>query len=220
MGATIIKSVEGRPVFLRDVARIEDGPADVDHYTRIGFGPAVNALPTIGHATGEQPQVGQERQMVTIAVAKRKGSNAVQVAKAVIASAEKLHGTLIPEDILLSISRDYGETANHKVNELVKHLSFAIVIIVVLLAFSLGLKESFIVSIAVPMTLALTLLLIVPPATTWMFPAVACAGTSTWTRTCKSPWPWSCRFFTPLPLTRNVVCDCVPVTRGTLLHGR
>jgi multidrug efflux pump subunit AcrB len=97
--------------------------------------------------------------MVTIAVAKRKGSNAVNVAEAVIATAEKLHGTLIPETVLLTITRDYGETANHKVNELVKHLSFAIVIIVVLLAFSLGLKESFIVSIAVPMTLALTLLM-------------------------------------------------------------
>ena len=159
VGATIIKSVSGRPVYLRDLARIEDGPADVDHYTRIGFGPAVDEMPTIGQATGNQPQVGQERQMVTVAIAKRKGSNAVHVAEAVIASAEKMRGSLIPEDILLSISRDYGETANHKVNELVKHLSFAIVIIVVLLAFSLGLKESFIVSIAVPMTLALTLLL-------------------------------------------------------------
>lgn len=159
VGATVIKSVAGRPVFLRDVARIEDGPADVDHYTRIGFGPAVDEMPTAGNASGNKPQTGQERQMVTIAVAKRKGSNAVNVAEAVIATAEKMHGTLIPEDVLLTITRDYGETANHKVNELVKHLSFAIVIIVVLLAFSLGLKESFIVSIAVPMTLALTLLL-------------------------------------------------------------
>ena len=71
-----------------------------------------------------------------------------------------MHGTLIPEDVLLTITRDYGETADHKVNELVKHLSFAIVIIVVLLAFSLGAERVvFIVSIAVPMTLALTLLL-------------------------------------------------------------
>ncbi|MCX7099347.1 MAG: efflux RND transporter permease subunit [Methylococcales bacterium] len=159
VAATVIKSVAGRPIYLRDVARIEDGPADVNHYTRIGFGPAVNDMPTIGKATGNQPQVGQERQMVTIAVAKRKGSNAVNVAEAVLATAEKMHGTLIPEDVLMTVSRDYGETANHKVNELVKHLSFAIVIIVVLLAFSLGMKESFIVSIAVPMTLALTLLL-------------------------------------------------------------
>ena len=159
VGATVIKSIAGRPVYLRDIARIEDGPADVDHYTRIGFGPAVDDMPTIGKATGDKPQVGQERQMATLAIAKRKGSNAVQVAEAVIATAEKLHGTLVPEDVLLTVTRDYGETANHKVNELVKHLSFAIVIIVVLLAFSLGLKESFIVSIAVPMTLALTLLL-------------------------------------------------------------
>lgn len=159
VGATIIKSVDGRVVYLRDVAHIEDGSADVNHYTRIGFGPAVDEMPTIGNATGNKPQAGQERQMVTIAVAKRKGSNAVNVAKSVIATAEELHGTLIPDDILLSITRDYGETANHKVNELIKHLSFAIVIIVVLLAFSLGPKEAFIVSIAVPMTLALTLLL-------------------------------------------------------------
>ena len=159
VGATIIKSVAGRPVYLRDVAHIEDGPADVNHYTRIGFGPAVDEMPTIGNATGTKPQTGQERQMVTIAVSKRKGSNAVNVAEAIIATADKMHGTLIPKDILLSITRDYGETANHKVNELVKHLCFAIVIIVVLLAFSLGLKEAFIVSIAVPMTLALTLLL-------------------------------------------------------------
>ena len=159
VGATIIKSVVGRPVYLRDVAHITDGPADVNYYTRIGFGPAVEHMPTIGNAAGIKPQAGQERQMVTIAVSKRKGSNAVNVAEAVITNAEKMHGTLIPKDILLSITRDYGETANHKVNELVKHLCFAIVIIVALLAFSLGLKEAFIVSIAVPMTLALTLLL-------------------------------------------------------------
>jgi len=159
VAATVIRSVDGRPVYLRDVARIEDGPADVDHYTRIGFGPALDEIPTIGTATGDKPQVSEEREMVTIAVAKRKGSNAVHVAEAVIAGAEKLRGTLVPDDVMISISRDYGETANHKVNELVKHLGFAVVIIVVLLAFSLGLKESFIVSIAVPMTLALTLLL-------------------------------------------------------------
>ncbi len=159
VSALVLKNIAGRPIYLRDVARIEEGPADVSHYTRIGFGPAVSEMPTVGNATGDQPKVGQEREMVTVAIAKRKGSNAVDVAKAVIANAESLRGTLIPEDVLLTITRDYGETANHKVNELVKHLSFAIVIIVVLLAFSLGLKESFIVSIAVPMTLALTLLL-------------------------------------------------------------
>lgn len=159
VAATIIKSVAGRPVYLRDVARIEDGPADVGYYTRIGFGPAVEHMPVIGNAAGSKPQAGQERQMVTVAISKRKGSNAVRVAGEVIATAEKMRGSLIPENVLLSITRDYGETANHKVNELVSHLCFAIVIIMALLAFSLGLKEAFIVSVAVPVTLALTLLL-------------------------------------------------------------
>ncbi|MCB1948983.1 MAG: efflux RND transporter permease subunit [Burkholderiales bacterium] len=159
VGAVVIKSIDSRPVYLRDVARIVDGPADVGHYTRIGFGPAVDNMIAVGQAIGGQAQPGQERQMVTIALAKRKGSNAVTVAEDILAMAEGLHGTLIPQDVLLSVTRDYGETANHKVNELVKHLCFAIVIIMVLLAFSLGPKEAFIVSIAVPMTLALTLLL-------------------------------------------------------------
>jgi multidrug efflux pump subunit AcrB len=157
--ATVIKSTDNRPVYLRDVARVIDGPADVNHYTRIGFGPAVENMVTAGQATGAQPHAGQERQMVTLAIAKRKGSNAVTVAEDVLAMAGKLHGTLVPHDVLLTVTRDYGETANHKVNELVKHLCFAIVIIMALLAFSLGPKEAFIVSIAVPMTLALTLLL-------------------------------------------------------------
>ncbi len=156
--AVVVKSIDNRPVYLRDVARVVDGPADVSHYTRIGFGPAVENMVTAGQMTDAQPQAGQERQMVTLAIAKRKGSNAVTVADAVLAMADKLHGTTVPQDVLLTVTRNYGETANHKVNELVKHLGFAIVIIMALLAFSLGPKEAFIVSIAVPMTLALTLL--------------------------------------------------------------
>ena len=156
---TVVKSIGNRPVYLRDVARVIDGPADVNHYTRIGFGPAVENMVTAGQASGVQPRAGQERQMVTLAIAKRKGSNAVTVAEDVLAMTGKLHGTLVPQDVLLTVTRDYGETANHKVNELVKHLCFAIIIIMALLAFSLGPKEAFIVSIAVPMTLALTLLL-------------------------------------------------------------
>jgi multidrug efflux pump subunit AcrB len=159
VAVTVIKSENGKSVYLRDVAKIIDGAADVSHYTRIGFGQAVEDMPTIKKAEKNLPKVGEEREMVTIAVAKRKGANAVDVAKTIIATAEKLHGTVIPDDILINISRNYGETADNKVNELVKHLSFAIVIITVLLVFALGFKESMIVSLAVPMTLALTLLL-------------------------------------------------------------
>ncbi len=158
VGATVIKNVNGRLVYLRDVATIMDGPEDPNHYTRIGFGPAVKDMKRVGHAVGPQATTGESRQMVTIAVAKRKGSNAVTVAEEVLALTEQLQGSLIPDDVLINITRNYGETANHKVNELVEHLGIAIITIIVLLAMTLGLKESFIVSIAVPLTFAITLL--------------------------------------------------------------
>ncbi|WP_031432875.1 efflux RND transporter permease subunit [Methylomarinum vadi] len=158
VAATVIKSVNGRLVYLRDVAQIIDGPLDPRHYTRIGFGPAVEEMRTIGKAVGNHPEAGEEREAVTLAIAKRKGSNAVSVAEDVLALAEELRGTLVPDDVLMTVSRNYGETADHKVNELVKHLGIAILTIIVLLALALGLKESFIVSIAVPMTFAVTLL--------------------------------------------------------------
>jgi multidrug efflux pump subunit AcrB len=101
---------------------------------------------------------GAERQAVTVAIAKRKGANAVAVAEHVIQTVEDLYGQLVPEDVSVTITRDYGETANHKVNELVKHLFIAIATIIVLLALTLGPKESFIVALAVPMTLGVTLL--------------------------------------------------------------
>lgn len=159
VGGTVLKNVGGRLVYLRDVAEILDGPQDIDYYTRIGFGPAADNAERAGHAVGPKPQLGEERQMATIAIAKRKGANAVGVAEQVLALTEQLHGTLIPDDVQIDVTRNYGETANHKVNELVMHLSIAILTIIVLLALSLGFKESLIVSLAVPMTFAVTLLL-------------------------------------------------------------
>ena len=158
VGDTVLKNVGGRLVYLRDVAEILDGPQDTDYYTRIGFGPAVEKMVTVGNTGDSLPEVGEERQMVTLAIAKRRGSNAVSVAEQVLELTEQLHGTLIPDDVLVTVARNYGETADHKVNELVMHLSIAILTIIVLLALSLGFKESLIVSLAVPMTFAITLL--------------------------------------------------------------
>lgn len=158
VGATVLKNANGRLLYLRDIADIIDGAADTDYYTRIGFGPAVAQMQTIGKTDGNLPVVGEERPMATIAIAKRRGSNAVSVAEQLLAVTEQLKGGLIPDDVLLTVTRNYGETANHKVNELVMHLSLAIGIIIVLLALSLGFKESLIVSLAVPMTFAVTLL--------------------------------------------------------------
>ncbi len=173
VAATLVASANGRPIYLRDVARVVDGPEEVESYTRIGFGPAAaQARGLCHHPDGDQPSggtglrlvcsspiTGEERPAVTIAVAKRKGTNAVRVAEEVIAAVSTLRGNVIPDDVDVHITRDYGETANHKVNELVKHLLIAIATIVVLLAIALGPKEAFIVAIAVPMTLAITLLL-------------------------------------------------------------
>ncbi|WP_347988848.1 efflux RND transporter permease subunit [Methylomonas sp. AM2-LC] len=158
VGATVLQSLNGRLLYLRDVANVLDGPADTDEYTRIGFGPAVAQMKTVGDSHGKFPEAGEERQMATIAISKRRGSNAVSVAEQVLALTTQLQGTLIPDDVLMTVTRNYGETADHKVNELVMHLSIAILTIIVLLALSLGLKESLIVSLAVPMTFAITLL--------------------------------------------------------------
>ena len=158
VGATVLKANNGKVLHLRDVAEILDGQADIDTYTRIGFGPAVSHMKTVGALPDKLPEVGEERPMAVIAIAKRRGSNAVSVAEQVLALTAELTGNLIPDQVLLTITRNYGETADHKVNELVMHLSIAILTIIVLLALSLGFKEALIVSLAVPMTFAVTLL--------------------------------------------------------------
>jgi multidrug efflux pump subunit AcrB len=167
VASTPVLSQAGRIVYLRDVARIEDAPAEATNYTRIGFGPAASESRTITPAEAHQPEShpdvalpkpGELRQAVTIGISKRKGANAVAVAEQVIDTARELRGELFPEDVTLTVTRDNGETANHKVNELVKHLMIAIVTIVILLVFALGPKEAFIVALAVPMTLGVTLL--------------------------------------------------------------
>ncbi len=154
---TVVSSREGRPIYLSEVAMLEDAPAEAESYTRIGFGAAAAASRRIGEAAAGQP--GEERQAVTVTVAKRKGANAVAVAEAAVQTVGGLYGQVIPEDVMVSITRDYGGTANHKINELVKHLGIAIVTIIVLLALALGPKEAIIVALAVPMTLGVTLLL-------------------------------------------------------------
>ncbi|HYE37015.1 efflux RND transporter permease subunit [Methylocaldum sp.] len=156
VAGTPVAGQTGKLVYLRDVATVTDGPEEPESYTRIGYGPAAAESPQLDETAAAKP--GEERQSVTLAVAKRKGANAVAVAEEVIEAAKGLYGTVIPEDVTVNITRNYGETANHKVNELVRHLFIAIATIIVLLAFALGPKESFIVALAVPMTLGVTLL--------------------------------------------------------------
>ncbi len=142
---------DGRPIYLRDVAQISDGPAELVSYTWNGFGPAFEGR-------DEQVERGKLLPSVTLAIAKKKGQNAVTAAEEIVRLGNELRSKVIPDGIDVIISRNYGETANEKVNELVKHLLIAVMTIVVLLAIALGVREAFIVALAVPMTLAFTLI--------------------------------------------------------------
>jgi multidrug efflux pump subunit AcrB len=142
---------EGRPVYLRDVAEIRDGPEEVRSYSRIGFGPA--------HAgKGVSAMTNSTLPAVTIAVAKKKGSNAVWVAKEVEKTMETLRQTLLPDNVAYRITRDYGETANDKVNSLVRSLGEAVITVIALITFYMGWRTGTIVAIAVPITYSLVLL--------------------------------------------------------------
>lgn len=144
----VVNVVDGAPVFLEDVARIVDGPTERTSYSWIGFGPAERAT-----------SVGEFLPAVNIAVAKQKGANAVLVSERIKDRLSELTETHFPEGVHYRITRDYGETANDKVNELLEALAVAILIVVGLIAYSLGWREGLVVAAAVPITFALTLLI-------------------------------------------------------------
>jgi len=142
---------QGRPVYLRDVARVQDGPEEVHSYSRIGFGPAQSKQ-------SQEVTSGSTFPAVTVAVAKKKGSNAVWVARQVEESMQDLKQTVLPDNVTYKITRNYGETANDKVNSLVKSLGEAIITVIALITFYMGWRTGTIVAIAVPITYSLSLL--------------------------------------------------------------
>ena len=164
LSAAVISVTDQRPVYLRDVAAVSDGPADVSSYVRFGRGPAWGSTHAEGMdmaagtpLTHIEAQASGSQPSVTIAVAKKKGSNAVWVARDVLTKVEDLQKSVVPSDMQLVVTRNMGVTANHKVNELVEALWVAILIVVALLAIALGWREAFIVAVAIPIVFALTL---------------------------------------------------------------
>ncbi len=147
---------DGKPVFLRDVADISEAPAEALSYTRLTLGAGASRDPDTKSL--DKSLWGKPFNQVTIAVAKRKGTNAVTVAEGVVERLESLKKTIIPTDVKTLVTRNYGRTADEKVNELMKHLCIAVLSIVALLTVMLGWREALIVALAVPMTLAVTLL--------------------------------------------------------------
>jgi multidrug efflux pump subunit AcrB len=138
----------GRPLYVSDVARVTDGPGEVEDAVFFSAGPA-------GASTDRR--AGVEFPAVTIALAKRPGANATDLAHAVLAKVEALRPRLLPADVRVETTRNYGRTAGDKSNELVQHLLIATLSVVALISLAMGWRSGLVVGIAVPVTLALTL---------------------------------------------------------------
>lgn len=155
VGRLVVGTADDKPVFLRDVARIVDGPEEASVYSRIGFSQRYQEHTPALHDLPDPPKGGFPA--VTLAVAKKKGTNAVWVAQNVLDAFEKFQNAVLPDGVRAEITRNYGKTAQTKVNNLLSSLGFAILTVVVLLAFTLGRREALIVAIAVPISFALAL---------------------------------------------------------------
>ncbi|MSU69760.1 MAG: efflux RND transporter permease subunit [Opitutaceae bacterium] len=140
VGAVVVGVAHGRPVYLREVATITDEAEEPANYVLYGT------------ATG-----GLEA-AVTLSLAKRPGANAIDVVNAVLAKVETVRGSLLPADVAITVTRDYGHTAAEKSNELLWHMGIAVFGVALLILLFLGWRESLVVLLAIPSTLALTLL--------------------------------------------------------------
>ena len=139
----------GKPVYLSDVARVEDALSEPVDYVFMGIGPATHVR---GNKNVDYPAV-------TIAVAKRKGSNATWVAEDLVKKVESLKGKIIPSDVQVTVTRNYGETAREKNNELLFHMFLAAISVTILISLFMGWRAGAVAAIAIPVTLALTLLI-------------------------------------------------------------
>ena len=134
-----------RSVFVRDVAQVIDGAEEPRNYVLFGLGAAT-------------PGVRGVESAVTISLAKRQGVNAIDVVNNVLAKLETLKGTMIPSEVSVTVTRNYGATAAEKSGELLYHMGLAVISVTTLIALALGRRESLVVLVAIPVTLALTLL--------------------------------------------------------------
>ncbi|HSJ65236.1 MAG TPA: efflux RND transporter permease subunit [Gemmatimonadaceae bacterium] len=139
VGSVVVAMRGGAPVYLRNVAEVHEGFGEPTTY--------------VSHSARE----GAPERAVTIAVAKRKGANATHVTHAVMDRVDAARGRLVPQDVGLEVTRDYGETAGEKAQELILHLLIATVSVTLLIWLFLGWREAVVVLVAVPVTLALTL---------------------------------------------------------------
>ena len=149
----VVMGIHGdRPVYFTDVATIIDGAEAPDRYVFFGTGPAAREKEI-------DPKLSTKSVLpaVTLTVAKRKGANAITVAERILSRVEESRGVMIPETIHMTVTRHYGETAKEKSDELLLHMFIAVFSVTLLIWFALGRRESGVVALAIPVTLALTI---------------------------------------------------------------
>lgn len=140
VGSLVVGVFANRPVYLRDVAKIEDTASEPTNYVL------------------HTDRSGRLESAVTLSMAKRPGANAIDVVNEALAKVDDLKGSVIPNDVEVTVTRDYGHTATEKSNELLFHMGIAVFGVALLILFFLGWRESMVVLLAIPSTLALTLL--------------------------------------------------------------
>ena len=143
IGLLLLTSRDNRPVYVKDVATVVVGNSQTDH--------------RVWHLTPKEGGGFERLPAVSLAIAKRKGANAVNIAHAIEARVEQLKGQIIPEGVKVDVTRNYGETANEKANELLYHLGLATISIVILVGVAIGIREGIVVFIVIPTTILLTL---------------------------------------------------------------
>ncbi|MFN9450103.1 MAG: efflux RND transporter permease subunit [Rubrivivax sp.] len=152
----VVGTHAGKPVFLREVAKVEAGNAQVSRYVWTSQG-AGAAAPGASATAAGQPQAAGPYPAVTVTVTKKPGENATDVARAVHARVDELRNTVLPEGVWLQVTRDYGQTAGEKAAKLIQKLAFATGSVILLVGFALGRREAVIVGAAVILTLTATL---------------------------------------------------------------
>ena len=143
----IVGSNQNHPVYLKQIAQVVDGPQLPKNYVSFGYGQGSNHINTF---TSEYPAV-------TLSVAKRKGADAMKIADEILAKVKTLQSDLIPDDVHVEITRNYGATASQKVSELLMHLAGAIIAVTFVVMLAMGWRGGLVVFLSVPITFALTM---------------------------------------------------------------
>jgi len=148
VGNLVVGTNQQQPVYLKQVAKVEDGPETSNKYVLFGYGKA---------DTTKSNAFKSNYPAITLSIAKKKGADAMKLSKQILAKVAHLKNELLPSEVQLTVSRNYGETASDKVSELLFHLFIAIVVVTLFVMLAMGWRGGLVVFLSVPVTFALTL---------------------------------------------------------------